>query len=66
MRILGNLEGRHIHGVKLYVVSSLVVYHLVGEYTPVISDQVACAFLVEGNHLRGSLVKLVGGGYTFT
>jgi hypothetical protein len=40
------------------------MYHLVGEYTPAISDRVACAFLVENNHLRSSLVKLVDGGYT--
>ncbi len=63
MTILGNLEGRHIHGVELYVVLALIVYHLVSEYTPAIGDRVAHAFLVEGNPLRGSLVKLVDGHY---
>jgi hypothetical protein len=43
---------------------AIVVYHLFGEYTPAIGDQVAHAFLVEGNHLRGSLVKLVNRGYS--
>jgi hypothetical protein len=62
--ILGNLEGPHIHGVELYVVSALVMYHLVGEYTQSIGDQVAHAFPVEGNPLRGSLVKLVDGHYS--
>jgi hypothetical protein len=62
--ILGDLEGRHIHGIELYVVSALVVYHLVGEYTPAIGDQVAHAFPVEGNPLRGSSVKLVDGHYS--
>jgi hypothetical protein len=62
--ILGDLEGRHIHGIELYVVSALVVYHLVGEYTPAIGDRVAHAFPVEGNPLRGSLVKLVDGHYS--
>ncbi len=64
MTILGNLEGRHIHGVEMYVVLALVVYHLVGEYTPAIGDQVAHAFPVEGNSLRGSLEKLVNGHYS--
>ncbi len=62
--ILGNLEGCHIHGVELYVVSALVVYHLVGEYTPVIGDRFARPFPVKGNPLRGSLVKLVNGHYS--
>jgi hypothetical protein len=62
--ILGNLEGHHLHGVELYVVSAFVVYHLVGEYKPVFGDRVARAFPVEGNHLRGSLVKLVEGHYS--
>jgi hypothetical protein len=62
--ILGNLEGRRIHGIELYVVSALVVYHLVGEYTPAIGDWVARAFLVEGDPLRGSSVKLVNGHYS--
>ena len=53
MTILGNLEGCHIHGVELYVVLALVVYHLVGEYTPAIGDRVARAFPVEGDPLRG-------------
>ncbi len=64
MTILGNLEGHHIHRVKLYVVLALIVYHLVSEYTPAIGDQVAHAFLVKGNHLRGSSVKLVNGHYS--
>ncbi len=64
MTILGNLEGHHIHGIELYVVSALVVYHLVGEYTPAIGDRVARAFPVKGNPLRGSLVKLVDGHYS--
>ncbi len=47
------------------MVLAVVVYHLVCEYTPAaIGDQVARAFPVDGNHLRGSLVKLVGGGYS--
>ncbi len=64
MTILGDLEGCHIHGVELYVVLAVVVYHLVGEYTPAFGDQVASAFPVEGNHLRGSLVVLVDGGHS--
>ncbi len=65
MVILGDLEGRHIHhGVELYVALALVVYHLVGEYIPAISDQVARAFPVKGNPLRGSSVKLVDGHYS--
>jgi hypothetical protein len=64
--ILGDLEleGCHIHGIELYVVSAFIVYHLVGEYTPAIGDQVAHSFPVEGNPLRGSLVKLVNGHYS--
>jgi hypothetical protein len=64
--ILGDLEGRHIHGVELYVVSALIVNHLVvvGEYTPAIGDRVAHAFPVKGNALRGSSVKLVDGHYS--
>jgi hypothetical protein len=62
--ILGNLEGCHIHGVELYVVSAVVVYHLVGEYTPAIGIRIARAFPVEANHLRGSMVELVDGGYS--
>ncbi len=62
--ILGGLEGRHIHEIELYVVSALVVYHLVGVYTPAIGDQVARVFPVEGNPSRGSLVKLVNGHYS--
>ncbi len=46
------------------MVSALIVYHLAGEYTPEIVDWVAHAFLVKGDHLRGSLVKLVGGHYS--
>ncbi len=64
MTILGKLEGHHIHGIELYVVSALVVYHLVSEYTPAIGDWVARAFPVEGNPLRGSSVKHVDGHYS--
>ncbi len=64
MTILGDLEGRHIHGIELYVVSALIVYHLAGEYTPAIGDRVARAFPVEGNPLRGSSIKLVNGHYS--
>ncbi len=47
------------------MVLAVVVYHLVHEYTPAaIGDWVAHAFPVDSNHLRGSLVKLVGGGYS--
>ncbi len=64
MTILGDLENHHIHQGEVDVVSVLVVYHLVGEYTPVIGDWVARAFLVEGNHLRGSSVILVNREYS--
>ncbi len=64
MTILGDLEGHQIHGIELYVVSALVVYHLVGESSPAIGDWVACAFPVKGNPLRGSSVKLVNRHYS--
>ncbi len=64
MTILGNIEGRHIHRVELDVVSAFIVCHLVGEYTPAIGDQVARAFLVKGDHLRGSSLILVDGEYS--
>ncbi len=64
MTFLGNLEGHHIHRVELDVVLALIVYHLIGEYTPTISDRVAHAFPVEGDHLRGSSVILVHGEYS--
>ncbi len=62
--ILGNLEGCHIHGVELYVVSAFEVHHLVGEYTQAFGDQGAHAFPVEDNHLRGSSAVLVDGGHS--
>ncbi len=47
------------------MVLAVIVYHLVCEYTPAaIGDWVARAFPVDGNNLRGSLVRLVGGGYS--
>ncbi len=64
MTILGDLEGHHIHGIELYVVSALAVYHLVSDFTPATGVRVARAFPVEGNPLRGSLVKLVNGHYS--
>ncbi len=42
------------------MVLAFEVYHLIGE----VGDRVAHAFLVEGNHLRGSLVILVNWGYS--
>ncbi len=55
--ILGYLEGHHVHQVELSMHAAFALDELVHRHIPTLGDQVARAFLVEGEHLGGRPVK---------